>query len=543
MSNFERMARRLAALSLAALAIAAVSASTALAAVDIYIGPTVDGYWSTSTNWSLPVPPTPVGCDVTFNSAAGLGTINYAEDNVTSPGNLISIGPINSLWYAQNDTGQIHTTQIDAGCTLKVQGVNPTPAPGFAATEFFSLFAGNVGAAQTSVLKTVIQGYGALDVSNANNENTTGDIIVAMGNANAGTTYPDHTAILDMSGLSMFNANVDQLLVGVEGSGSGLDRPNGLMYLAKNNTIVLNNALSPAAAAGGTSCPLPGGALIVGYTSNKGAGDAYVCGLYLGHTNAIHADYVLVGGRLRPGAMGWESTTDGSSMQLRGTSQPRVKQFLIGDETNNSTGGNPTIGTVDLRGGSVDIMADAIIVGQSTTNYVGVNTRNGYRGTGTLSFDAGTVDTTGMSIANQATDLNSSATGTVNVGGTAILTVGASGLAMSNYAGNTNFGQQATAASTLNVSGGTVTVGANISMNTLAAGNGPTTGRSVASTINITGGSVTVNGNIVKGLLTTSNGGTDTATVTLNGGTLDMASNSIGTVSAVRQPEFPERNP
>ncbi len=80
-------------------------------------------------------------------------------------------------------------------------------------------------------------------------------------------------------------------------------------------------------------------------------------------------------------------------------------------------------------------MADIDRLRPDDNKFVGINTRNGYGGTGTLSFDTGTIDTTSMIIANQATNLNSKPTGTVNVSGTATLTIGANGLTMANYNG------------------------------------------------------------------------------------------------------------
>jgi len=477
--------------------------------------------WSTGGNWSGGVPPATISPydDVTFtNAGAVAGPAPTNEVAATTS--------INSLWYSQTDTAYVHTTQIDLNQTLKVQGFNATTPSGY--VDKYSLYAGNLGTTATSVQKTVITGNGKLDVSGPSGENTTGDIIVTMGNATGGTTYPDHTAVLDLSGLATFNANVDQLLVGVEATGSSMDRPNGIMYLAASNTIVLNNATSPVAEAGGTSCPLPGGALVVGYSSGKGAGDTYICALYLGHTNTIKADYVLVGGRVRPAAMGFESKTDGSSMTLQGNSQSRVKSINIGDNTNNSTSGNATVGTVDLRGGSVNIMADSIVLGQTTTNYSGSN-RQAYSATGTLSFDTGTIDSTGMLIANQATNLNAKATGTVNVSGAATLTIGANGLTMANYNGGYTgayYGAIQPATATLNVSGGTVTIAGGIRTDVMNLNSGeyagPNSGVTVASTINITGGSVTLGGDITKGVATTNMSGTIRTTVIVNGGTLDM---------------------
>jgi autotransporter-associated beta strand protein len=524
--------KRLVAVSFVVFAVAALLTASASATSLTWSGlssPT-NILWSDINNWA-PNIAHGSGDDICFGNTAG-----YLSNEVATS------DTINSLWYQQTDTAYIQSTLIDAGQILKVQGFAATAPSGY--VDKYSLYAGNVGAAAASTEKTVITGAGGLDVSGPGGVNTTGDIIVALTQGSApspATADPDHTAILDLSGLATFNANVDQMLIGVSSASTGSNtRPNGIMYLAHDNTIVLNNALSPVAASGGTATPLPGGALVVGYTSNSGAGDTYICALYLGHTNTISADYVLVGGVKRPAAMGWESTTDGSSMTLRGTSQTRVKSLNIGDLTNNSTGGNPTVGTVDLRGGTVNIMADTIVLGQTTTNYVGVNNRQGYGAKGYLYVDAGTVDTTTMVLANQATNLNSSATSIVGVSGTATLTIGSGGLTMANYNGGYTaayYGACNSASATMNISGSaTVTVAGNIKTDVFNLNSGeyagPNSGRSVASNINITGGSLTVNGDITSGVATSNVLGTITSQVTLNGGTLDMTGHSIGPVSA-----------
>jgi hypothetical protein len=537
MSTFAKNMKRIAALSLAGLAICAMIAAPAAAATYNWVGttgalPPSSMAWSDVNNWAPNTAYTSADDIVFTNTAAGSGAVTNEVTASTA---------VNSLWYQQSDTAYIQTTQIDANQTLKVQGFNATTPSGF--SDKFSLYAGNLGTTQTSVLKTVITGTGGtLDVSNATGGNTGGDIQVAMMSGNAGTTYPDHTAILDMSGLTTFNANVDQMLIGVTAATNATyDRPNGIVYLAQNNTITLNNALSYANPTGNPPLlTLPGGGLVIGYGSNRGAGDTYINALYLGQTNTIYVSNVLVGGRFRSGLMAFISKTNGSTLKMRGVGSTdanpvRVSSITLGDNTNNSTGGNSTVGTIDLRGGNADIMATSIVLGQSSTNYVGVNTRNGFKETGNLHFDTGTIDTTGMIVANEATNLNSTTVGSVNVSGTATLTIGANGLTMSNYNAGTSgayYGACAPSTSTLNVSGGTVTVAGGINTDVLNGGAGPNSGVIVASTINVTGGSVTLGGDITKGVATANTSGTVSTTVKIDGGTLDMGSHAFGSATA-----------
>ncbi|MGD0384043.1 MAG: hypothetical protein ABSA77_11010, partial [Thermoguttaceae bacterium] len=215
MSTFAKKIKRLAVLSLAGSIICALTAATASTAETWTAGSGTDLYWSTATNWSGSAVPVSTD-DVTFN-ATGVGTTTELKTEGET---------IKSLWYSQSVTGQVHTTQIDGGYTLKIVGANATAQSGF--TQLYSLYAGNVGAAATSSFETVITGDGTLDVSNASNGDTGGSIMVTMLHGTGGSAFPDHTSVLDLSGLATFNANVDQLMVGAATSSSY--RPNGVMY-------------------------------------------------------------------------------------------------------------------------------------------------------------------------------------------------------------------------------------------------------------------------------------------------------------------------
>ena len=94
--------------------------------------------------------------------------------------------------------------------------------------DFGSAGANNVG-------NVIITGSGAtLQVTN-------GNLFVRQGGGTAGS----HRAVLDLSGLDTFKANVDRIGIGylIAGSiGNGIQREAGLLYLAKTNYITV---LSP----------------------------------------------------------------------------------------------------------------------------------------------------------------------------------------------------------------------------------------------------------------------------------------------------------
>jgi fibronectin-binding autotransporter adhesin len=464
-------------------------------------------YWSNAANWSNDTAPTSTD-DVLFNSTGSTsGTVtNQVSDNQT----------IKDLWYSQYaGSGSIHTTQIDTGKTLKIVGNNAT-AP-TSSTGNYSLFAGNAGGSSTSFSQTVITGGGTLDISNSIGGSTDGDIVVRMSYSDAGV----HDAILNLSGLAFFNANVDQILVGFSTADSGsYCRPNGTLYLAKSNTITLNNPGTTTSAG-----------LIIGYAYNRA--NTTASNLYLGQSNTLNVDNVTVGGKRSIGVLTFNSAFIGPSLPVPtltmrgkdGTS--RVVNITLGDNTSGQTGGSAAAGTVDLTGGSVDIRATSIELGKTQTFATG-GTGNGYAATGTLSFNGGTIDTTGLIIGEQLNNLNATARGTVNVSGTGNLVVGIDGITMAEYYGSA-YGSYGNSGGTMNVSGSaTVTVGGNINTN-LVTVSGPTSGRSITSRINISGGSVTVNGDITKGTYTpAASPGTSTTTIVVSGsGALDMGGGGV----------------
>ena len=164
---------------------------------------TSDDLWSTITggagtgNWTGGAP---AGNDVIFNntdSNATAGTVtNIVDANQT----------INTLRYNEvtTSTGNTHTTQINTGVTLGVTG----SVAGDSSTQgnySFYVGSGLNDAGGTGVTTATFTGGGTLSINN-----TGGDIIVR----NTSSTNANHNAILDMTGLNQFTANVDQILVG-----------------------------------------------------------------------------------------------------------------------------------------------------------------------------------------------------------------------------------------------------------------------------------------------------------------------------------------
>ncbi len=273
--------------------------------------------------------------------------------------------------------------------------------------------------------------------------------------------------------MTTFNANIDQFLVGYTNAGGTANYPSGTVYLAQNNTITASNgddAFCLGRNSSGVTSTTPGYA---------GSGT-----VYLGQTNVLRLAGLSIGRRQSSGYMAFNPAFSGSkSLSIRGTAggTARINNILIGDDTSAASGdGHPAaLGVLDLRGGTVDIMANNIILGRTST-VGGTSGTHNSPGDGTLYFDAGTIDTTLLQegyntrSANAAsiTSAGQYATGTVNVSGTANLVV--TNLELARFWGGTWSGTTGVytttpiggwSSGTLNISGGTVTVANNITAN------------------------------------------------------------------------------
>jgi fibronectin-binding autotransporter adhesin len=433
---------------------------------------TGDLLWSTADNWTggPPLPPDSTS-DVVFNAT---GAVDLTDPS-TVTNRVTANTEIKSLWYSQlvdSPATLVHTTQIDTDKTLKISGVSSASNPSGSHGNI-SLYVGNTsGTSSLSICQNIITGGGTLDISNASGGNTGGDILLLVANSN----HTPHTAILDMSGLASFNANIDQLLVGY--SSTNNQRPMATMYLAQSNTITLNNT-------GNTGTTPVDSGLVIGYADNRGNTTA-TCYLYLGQSNQINTQSATIGGRRQLGAMLFNPAFSNPSLTMRGTSggDSRVQIISIGDKYDQPAADVYAQGTMDLRGGTVDIKAESIILGRTSSSS---DAHSSYDSTtsGTLYFDAGTIDTTNMTIGVLSASSYYKALGTVQVSGTGNLVIGAGGLTLAQYTGTT----------------------------------GSSTGR-----LNINGGTVTLGADILDG------GGT--STITMTGGTLNMQSHNIGSSTA-----------
>lgn len=374
-----------------------------------------------------------------------------------------------------------------------------------------------------------------------------------------------NTAVLDMSGLGTFYANLGSgtFRVGDATNGSGTSQGGSTLILAADSTIIAATITSDSPSS------------TVTQVIKLGSG-----------SNVFNANTINIGA---------SSNRSNGTMDFNGATGTLVVRNLAGNgraNMNIASGGSGTAATytstVTLTGHNADLFLGTLAVGGRSSGNTG-------SGTGNFSFNTGILDATTVNVGSRTgTSLTTgSVTGNVTLGGgTSIIgtmTLGTNSVttAVNNATGDANatlaisggthtittmtMGTlavgNATAltsgssdlTSTANLSGGTITIGsltmgvnnttaatatANTATSTInisgtaavsVTGNltmGATTLRAsntATASINITGGSLTVGGNIqyTDGL------GTENNTVTLNGGSLDMTDGNIGSGTAL----------
>jgi len=455
-------------------------------AQNTWYGSAGDTNWSTPGNWSLNVAPVP-GDTVVFDNTTPAPSA--VVDNIVD-GNFT----IAKLTYSAQGTVGYHTTLINPGLSLNINGTGGN-----------ALYVGT--GTQLSAADNVywrVLGGGALTVTNS-----TGAIyVVQVGSA------ADHYATLDLSGLTNLSINVDQLLVGAFTFATGLNRPMGRMFLAENNYIQT---------AAGTTKP---GILVAGYPGS----DTNVRGtqqLFLGGNSIINSDVISVGGHKSTGQMLFRSGLTGGSAVIRGSAggTDRVKLLTIGDPrarivdmTGTGTSTSST-GTFNTTGNSLDLSVTSMMVARSQITGTG-------NATGTATFDLGTIDADNLYIGYHETGTTSAAnaTGTMNVNGTATVTVN-NDLVMARKVGTgTPVGTLNVATNgTVNVKGSLVTSGGTSTLNfnnggivDLQPAGDPTPGNLTVSTL--TGSGLITNAANVTNLVALTPGGAATAgTLTIRG--------------------------
>ena len=322
----------------------------------------VDLNWSTLGNWLEGTSP---------NDTAVLFVDDGADGSQGNVNNIIATSrSVASLRYS--NTNNYHTTQINPGVTLTVNG---------------NLLVGTETSNIWVSVTTITGSGGTLQMPN------TGSTLTVRQGANGVTGAG---ATLDLSGLDTFSATIGRVSVG----DFNINRSTGILLLAKTNTITASGS-TPQISLG-----LSG--------SNNGAGQP--TRLSLGQTNVIFASSIAVARQKQtavsmvfnnafPDAVAYFRASDGVS---------RISTWTIGDGENNSgtTGCN---GTCDFTGGSVDAMVTTMTVGRASNNTGGTS---GGNSRGTLTMTSGIIDVDTLQVGIQpANNGFKNGDGTVNING------------------------------------------------------------------------------------------------------------------------------
>jgi len=385
---------------------------------------------------------------LTFGTVNGSTTVGSLDLSTTSANLTATSLTVQTLSTSNN------TISIGAGRTLTVNGGVTINTTGINGTQGSNLVFNPGGAVANSTFT----------VAGGNN------FIVGQDSTTASTT---RTNSLDMRNLAAFNAGnnttpLTRFDIGQYNQVSGTSYTDfgiNKAYLAPSS-IIYATTLGVSAKTAGVS----------GMTDST---------LYLGSgSNEFHATTIMVGENQNlntngSGTIKWNTGVTTGSLILAGVG-------AAGTVTNMYVGAKSDTGSTDDHTGTVDL-TNGTVTGNITSLYVGYQTANGG--------------------SNAPSTL-----GTFKIGGG---TGGSSNLTISNlYLGyqSTNDNTRTTTG-TFQIDGGNVTITNNIEM-THAVGTGG------IAVLNINGGTLTVGGNI------TSLGGTET--LTLSGGTLDMTGGAIG---------------
>lgn len=435
--------------------------------------------WSDFNNWSDDADPT--GDDITFNNVGAVATAGTSTSSITASVTA------NTLTFVNNPATNTHTVEIASGQTLTLNGVlnNNT------------LVVGNL-TADSVVTNVTFKGatanVGAL-VINA----PTGDLLVNQNTANNGSAAARST--LNLADLGSFTATVNEIRLATTGNSVG----ELTLSKAGPNLITADT-------------------IFVGGGTLRGASGTF---LRLGADNTINANLIVVGGGRMSATMDLQSGIVGTpNIVIRGktggTSRANIAVAdQVGFATGLGSGGSSAIsGAINWNGATVDAMVNQLTIGTGA----GVVNPNTGRGAGTLSFNAGTMDVTTVTLGRLSDTTTtggagSGIEGTLNVGGTGTLAAGTITLGLSL---DGTSGANPVVTGTLNVSGNAaVTTTGNVVMGSHTSGT-PSTA-AVNALLNITGGSVTVGGSITEGA------GNNVGTITVNGGALSVTGGSITT--------------
>jgi autotransporter-associated beta strand protein len=355
----------------------------------------------------------------------------------------------------------------------------------------------NPGASGTSATKlNVIGATGTLAITNT----ASGSIL--LGSNFSGAV---NTSTLDMSQLGTFTASLGSSGSGVFNIGIGTTST-----ASTPTTVILANTSTVTAPSIRVGAP-------------SGGGNAGTVALKLGSgTNMLNTDTFHIGTYFNGGRSGGSVTFNSAtgSLILRSANGSGRADVNLVNNQGGSTGTAVT-GTMDL-GGSPDASTHLLIDDLNLAARTG-----GGSCTATMTHRAGVLDVNTLRMSQIANSISTSSLGvtsTLNLnGGTvafnSLVSIGSNNLA------STSSGTGATGTATLNIAGAAVT---SIAPSFILGNRSGSAGGNVVAALNLSAGSLTLGSDIIRIDNAVGIGTTTKSTLTLNGGTLNMAGYDIG---------------
>ena len=409
-----------------------------------------------------------LGGSNTYGGATTLsqGTLVYAADqSLTSVNNALNFGAsagstaafsldlsgvsarFGGVMLVQTDNATANTITIGTGKTLQV---DRTVTIGY-------------NSAANSTTRLTVSGAGTFKVGDVGAPTNLGFQV-----GNGATSSISNAGTLDMSGLGTFFANLGSgtFRVGSPTNSGGSAVAASTLILAGDSTIYAATITSDSPDSG------------VIQTIQLGSG-----------TNELYANTITIGaGANRSGGLLNFNAATGT-IKIRALDG--VGRTAMNVQNGNAGTGASPVGTVDFTGHSANLLLSTLAVGGRSAAVSGA-------GTGVFSFDSGTLDVTTVNIAARTgtTATSGSVTGTVTLGG-GTSTIGTVTMSTNNVA-LTASSSTGDAISILNISAGTIGINAlTMGVNTVAAGF--SSGSNTDATLNITGGATTVNTTFTMG--------------------------------------------
>jgi hypothetical protein len=294
----------------------------------------------------------------------GIGVLNMGGGSLTVAGDLeLGKGTVGSQGTLTMTGGQtlVHGSVLDGPgtSTLNIDGGTLTVDGNLAADNL------RVG---SEVHTAMITAGGAVTSSPGANW--------VIGQRTVGSTAAT-TGTLDLGGASQVTLNLANLQVGFCSGGDG-GQVSGTLNLSNTGANTINATT-----------------LTVGESTSGGA-PVVQGALHLKTTNTIRADSVYVGRRKGQGQV---DIVAGGTLDLAGLSTAQADLYI--GYNDNTTTMDLNQGTVDLSGGTFNASLDQLVIGYH--QYPWNHAANG-SGTGTLTFDAGTVTANTVTIGSGSID-------------------------------------------------------------------------------------------------------------------------------------------